>query len=95
MSLGQAQATSGPLGWAQEWQRFSWVALNQAVGLYLQGCATLAMTRTPQQAMAAVHKTHARLVTHSAEAIAEATRLWRRHDAEFPQMWTKAARTSR
>jgi hypothetical protein len=95
MNLGPAQATSAPLGWAQEWQRFSWVAFNQAVGLCLQGCANLAMTRTPQQAMAAIHKTHARLLRHSAEAIAEATRRRRRHDAEFAQMWTKAARTSR
>jgi hypothetical protein len=42
----------------QEWQRLGWAAINQAWGHYLQGYADIIMTRTPQQALVALHKTN-------------------------------------
>ena len=78
--------------WAQEWQRLSWTTINQALGHYLHGCANLAMTGTPQQALAALHKIQAVLLRHSAETFAEATRLWRKQNTELPVMPAEHAR---
>ena len=36
----------------------SWNAINRAMGHYLSGCANVAMARTPEQALTALHKTH-------------------------------------
>ena len=48
--------------WAQQLQRLRFTATNQALGLYLRGCADVAMARTPQQALAALHKTQTDLL---------------------------------
>jgi hypothetical protein len=61
----------------------SWIAINQALGHYLHGCANVAMTRTPQQALAALHKTQTGLRRHSADTFARAARLWRQQNAEL------------
>jgi hypothetical protein len=63
---------------AQEWQRLSLAATNQALGHYLRGCTDLVMARTPKQALAALHKTQTDLLRHSADTIAEAAKLWRK-----------------
>ena len=82
MSIGTGQPISAAVGWAQEWQRLGRTAINQAMGHYLQGCAHLAMTHTPQQALAALHTTQTGLLRHSADIFAEATRLWRKQSTE-------------
>jgi hypothetical protein len=78
MSIGPGQPISPAVGWAQDWQRLSWTAINQAMGHYLSGCANVAMARTPQQALAALHKTQTSLLRHSADTVAQITRLWRK-----------------
>jgi len=82
MRIGPGQHISAAVRWAQEWQRLSLTATNQTVGHYLHGCANLAMARTPQQALAELHKTRAGLLRHWADTIAEATRLWRKQNIE-------------
>lgn len=79
--------------WAQEWPRLSWTTINQAMGHCLHGCANLAMTHTPQQALAALHKTQTVLLRHSAETFAEATRLWRKQNTALLVMRAEHART--
>jgi hypothetical protein len=51
------------------------------------------MARTPQQALAALHKTRAGLLRHSAAAFAEAARLWRKQSTELLVMRAVHART--
>ncbi len=82
MNIGPGQPIAAAVGWAQEWQRFGWTAISQAMGHYLQGCAHLAMANTPQQALAALHKTQTGLLRHSADTFAEAARLWRKQSTE-------------
>ena len=82
MSIGPGQPIAAAVRWAQEWERLSWTAFNQAMGHYLHGCADLVMTGTPQQALAALHETQMVLLRHSAETFAEATRLWRKQNTE-------------
>ena len=78
MSIGPGQPIS-PAAWrAQEWQRLGWTAINQAMEHYLRGCANVAMTRTPQQALAALHKMQTSLLRHSGDTFAQVARLWRK-----------------
>jgi hypothetical protein len=79
MSIGPGRPNPAAGGWAQEWQHLGWTAINRAMGHYLDGCAHLAMAHTPRQAWVALHKTQTGLLKHSADTLAEATRLWRRH----------------
>jgi hypothetical protein len=80
--LFSARVTRGSLSaavsCAQECQRLSWAAVNQAMGHYLHGCANLAVTRTPQQALAALQATQTSLLSRLSVTFAEATRLWRK-----------------
>ena len=69
--------------WAQQLQRLRLTATNQALGLYLRGYADLVMARTPQQALASLHKTQTDLLRHSAHTIAEAAKLWRKQNTEL------------
>ena len=78
MSIGSGQPGSAAVKWTQQLQRFSLTATNQAMGHYLRGCANVAMARTPQQALAALHKTQTDLLRHSADTVAEAVKLWRK-----------------
>jgi hypothetical protein len=82
------------IAWAQEWQRLSWTATSQMVGQFLHDCAHLAMTRTPQQAFAALHRTQTGLLRHSATMLAKATTLWHEQNAELLVMRGKHARPS-
>jgi hypothetical protein len=66
----------------QEWQRLTWATTNQVMGHLLKGCADVALAGTPQQALAALHKTHTDLFRHSVDTFAEATRLWRKQNAK-------------
>jgi hypothetical protein len=93
MSVAPGQPISAAVSWAQEWQRLSWTAINQAMGHYLHGCANLAMTHTPQQAVAALHKTQTGLLRHSVDTVAEATRLWHKQSSELLVMQAEHART--
>jgi hypothetical protein len=83
MSIGPGQPISPAVGWAQEWQRLSWTVINQAMGHYLHGCANVAMARTPQQALAALHKTQTSLLRDSADTVAQVTWLWRKQNTEL------------
>jgi hypothetical protein len=78
MSIVPEQPIFAAVRWAQEWQRLSLTATNQALGLYLRGCADIVMARTPMQAVAAMHKTQTDLLRHSAHTIAETAKLWRK-----------------
>jgi hypothetical protein len=92
MGTGPGQAISAAVRWAQEWQRLSLTATNQAMGHYLNGYANVAMARTPQQALAALHKTQTGLLRHSAAMFADAIRLLRRQNAELLVMRAAHAR---
>jgi hypothetical protein len=92
MSIGPAQPISAAVRWAQEWQRLNLTATNEAIGHYLRSCANLAMARTPQQALAALHKAQTDMLGHSVDTIAEATRLWRKQNTELLVMRTAHAR---
>jgi len=83
MSNGLGQPVTAAVSWSQEWQRLSWTAINQAMGQYLHGCANLAMARTSQQVLAALYKTQTDLLAHSADTIAETTRLWCKQNTEY------------
>lgn len=83
MSIGPGQSLSAAVRWAQEWQRLRLTATKKAMGQYLHDCAKLAMARTPQQALAALHETQSDLLRHSAGTIAGATRLWRKQNTEL------------
>jgi hypothetical protein len=63
------------------------------MGHYLRGCADLAMACTPQQALAALERTQTGLAKHSADTIAEATRLWRKQNTELLVVRAAHART--
>lgn len=82
MSIGLGQSVLAAVSPLQEWQQLCWTATSQAIGCYLQGCADLAMARTPRHAMAALHKTQSGLLKHSADTVAEVTRLWRKQNTE-------------
>jgi len=82
MRIGPGQHICAVVRWALEWQRLSLTATNQTMGHYLHGCANLTMARTPQQALAELHKTRIGLFRHSADTIAEATRVWRQQNIE-------------
>ena len=77
------QSFSPAVSWSQEWQRLSWTATTEAMGHYFHDYANLALARTPQQALSALHKVQAGLLRHSAESFAEATRLWRKQNSEL------------
>jgi len=83
MSIGPGQPLSAAVRWAQELQRLSLTATSQAMGHYLHGCANLAMARTSQQVLAALYKTQTDLLAHSADTIAETTRLWCKQNTEY------------
>ncbi len=68
---------------AQEWQRLSWTTMNQLMGHCLHGCASVAMAHTPRQAVAALHRTQTGLLVHSAHALAQVERLWRKQSTEL------------
>jgi hypothetical protein len=53
------------------------------MGRYLHGCANVAMARTPQQALAALHKTQTSLLRDSADTVAQVTWLWRKQNTEL------------
>jgi len=74
---------------AQEWQRLSWSATSQGMGHYLHGCAHIAMTRTPKQALAELHKMQTVLLRHLVATCAEATKFWREQTAELLVIQTK------
>ena len=82
MSIGPAPAISAAR-WAEEWERLSLTATSGAMGCYLHGCANFAMARTPQHALAELHKTQTELLRHSVDTIVEATNLWRKQNAEL------------
>lgn len=71
-----AACSSDFSGRLQAWQRLAWAETNQATTCYLQGCAIIVLARSPQQAAAAWHETHAALLRHSARVLAGAVRLW-------------------
>lgn len=83
MGIGPGQRVPRAVGWAREWQRLSLAAIDQAMGHYLRGCATVAMARTPQQALAALHKTQTSLLRDSADTVAQVTWLWRKQNTEL------------
>jgi hypothetical protein len=93
MSIATGQPVSAPVRLAQEWQRLSWTAINQAMGHYLHGCANIAMARTPMQAIMALQKTQTALLRHSVHVFAEATRLWRKQNTDLLVMRAKHPRT--
>jgi hypothetical protein len=95
MSIGPGQSLSAALRWAQEWQRLRLTATNKAMGQYLHGCAKLAMARTPQHALVALHETQSDLLRHSAGTIAGATRLWRKQNTELIVMRDARVPTSK
>ena len=78
MSIVPDHPISDAISWAQELQWLNLASANRAMGYYLLGCATLAMARTPQQALVALHETQADLLRHSSHTIAEAAKLWRK-----------------
>ena len=82
MSIALGQPVAAAISRLQEWQQLCRAATNQATGHYLRGCADLAMARTPQQVLAALHKTERGFLKHSADTVAEATRLWRKQNTE-------------
>jgi hypothetical protein len=92
MSIRPAQSLSAAARWAQEWQRLRLTATNKAMGHYLHGCANIAMARTPQHALAALHKMRTDLLSHSAETIVDATKLWRDQNTELFVMRAGRAR---
>jgi hypothetical protein len=83
MSTVAGQPNSAAVRQAREWQRLSWTTINQVLGHYLHGCASVAMAHTPQQALAALHKTQTGLFTHSAHALAQVNKLWRKQSTEL------------
>jgi hypothetical protein len=91
---GPGQPISAAVVWAQEWQRLSSSAINQAMGHYLRGCANVAMTRTPHQALAALHEMQTVLLRHSADTFAEATRLCRKQNTEHARTHQQPAAKS-
>ena len=82
MSIRPGQPIFAAVNWVQDWQRFSLTAANRAMGHYLHGCANLAMARSPQHALVALHKTQMDLLRHSVDTIAEASSLWRGQNAK-------------
>ena len=83
MSIGLGQPDSVTAPWAHEWRRLIWAAFNQATGHCLQGCANVAMARSPLLAIEAMQQTQKRLCTHSAYVFAEAITLWRRQNSDL------------
>jgi hypothetical protein len=83
MKSGPGQPISAAVRRAQEWQRLGWIIISRVMGHYLHGCASVAMAHTPQQALAALHKTQTGLFTHSAHALALANLLWRKQNTEL------------
>lgn len=79
IELGPVTVAVGPL---QEWQQLSRTAISQAVGQYLHGCADLAMARTPEQALAALHRMQTDVLRRSTDTFAEAARLWHKQNAD-------------
>ena len=80
MRIDPGQPIFAAVEWAQEWQRLSSTTINQAMAHCLHGSADVAMARTPQQALAALHRTQARLLAHSADAFAQVIGLWRKQN---------------
>ena len=78
MSVVRHQPASAAVKWTQQLQRLSMTATNQALGLYLRGCADIVMARTPMHALAALHKTQTDLLQHSVDTMTEAVKLWRK-----------------
>ena len=83
MSIRPKHTLSTAARWVREWQRLHATATNRALGRCLHAWADLAVARTPRQSVATLHRTHTGLLRHSADTIAEATRLWRRQSAEL------------
>ncbi len=94
MSIEPGQPIAAAIQWAHEWQRLSWTMTNQALGHYLRGCASVAMTRTPQQALAALHKTQTDLLRNSADTFAEVARLLRKQNIEHAPIPKRSAAKS-
>ena len=90
MSIGPDHPYSVAVSWAQEWQRLTLTATSEAMGHYLHDCAHLAMTRTPKQALAELHRMQTHLFRHSAATFAKATKLWHEQSAELFGMPTLA-----
>ena len=83
MSTGWDQSPAVAMRWAQEWYQLSRSAIDEATGHYLQGCANLAMARSPLLAVEAMHQTQAALLSHSAYMLAEVIRLWRKQNTDL------------
>jgi hypothetical protein len=80
VSVVSGQPVTAAVSRLQEWQQLFGTTINQAIGLYLYGCADLVMARSPRQALAALHKTQRSLLKHSAKTVGEITGLWRRQN---------------
>jgi hypothetical protein len=76
MRIGPAQTVVPAVRWAQEWQQLGWTATNQAMDIGLRGCASVAMARTPRQALAALQRTQTSLLRHSGDTFVRIARLW-------------------
>jgi hypothetical protein len=59
------------------------------MGHYLQGCANVAMARTPLQAIMALQIAQMSLFKHSVHVFAEFTRLWHERNTDLLVMRTK------
>jgi hypothetical protein len=83
MGIGPVEPIVPAVGQAQEWQQLGWMATNQAIEHFLRGCADVAMARTPQQSLAALHETQTSLLRHSRDTLAEIARLWHQQNADL------------
>jgi hypothetical protein len=95
MGIGAGQTGHRADRSVQAWQRLFRTATNQALGHYLHGCAGVAMARTPQQALAALHRTQTTLLRHSANTFVAIAKLWGEQSIDRFAAVTKHARTPR
>lgn len=82
MSTGPDLPISCTVRWAQEWHQLSWISISRAMAHHLEGCANVAMARTPLEALAALHETQAVLIRHSAGVFVHAAKLWRKQSSK-------------
>ena len=93
MGIGPVEPIFPAVGQAQQWQQLGWMATNRAMEHFLRGCADVAMARTPQQSLAALHETQTSLLRHSHDTLAEIARLWHQQNADL--LGIRAERASR
>ena len=94
MGIGPGH-TSVSVTWAQEWQRLSRTAIDQAMRHYLRGCANVAMARTPWQALMALQETQISLLRYSVHVFDESTSLWRKQHRRARHAGQASARIGR